>query len=113
MAEDRWSDGDLPIPGTEITIGSRLAGWFWRTILRRQEPAAILRRRKEVREEIRNNLRWPESGEVPEVLVVNYRRYDRSGELDTRIVGRGASDWFKAEVKGLHDRGLEIYSSIE
>jgi hypothetical protein len=107
------SDDDTVTPGAEITVGLRLVGWFRRTVLRRPEPTLILRRRAEIREEIRQNLRWPSSNEVPEVLVVNHRRYDTFGELDTRVIGRGASDWFKTEVKGLHDRGLEVYMSIE
>ena len=102
----------LPITGAEVTAAARVAATVRRT-LRRPEPAQVLARRKEVRAEIRENLVWPEHDEVPEVVIVNYKRYDRYGELDERILGRGASDWFKVEVKGLHDRGFEVYSAIE
>jgi len=51
------SDDDTVTPGAEITVGLRLVGWFRRTVLRRPEPTLILRRRAEIREEIRQNLR--------------------------------------------------------
>lgn len=102
----------MPITGAEVTAAARVGAAIRRT-LRRPEPVHVLARRKEIRQEIRENLHWPEHDEVPEVVIVNYKKYDRYGELDQRIIGRGASDWFKAEVKGLHDRGIELYLAIE
>lgn len=60
------------------------------------------------RDEIRRRI-----GDEPEVLVVNARKWDKEGQPDNRIFGRGASDWFKAEVKGSHDSGFEWFSAIE
>jgi hypothetical protein len=60
------------------------------------------------RDEIRENI-----GSEPEVLIVNAKKWDKEGQPDNRILGRGASDWFKAEVKGAHDSGFEWFSAIE
>lgn len=110
------TEGDeepMPITGVEIGAAARFAGWFRRTILRRQDPVSVLKRRAAVKDELREGLHWPGGDEVPEVMIVQLTKADRYGELDDRIIGRGASDWFKGEVKGLHDRGLEIFSAIE
>lgn len=89
----------MPIPTGIASPALRGLEALWRKL--RPEPAAVLARRAEVRTEIRERLPKAESGEVPEVLVVNYAKFDRYRELDERFVPRGASDWFKAEVKGL------------
>lgn len=101
----------MPITGSELTLGARALAAL-RRIARRPDPVDVLKRRAEVREEIRQNLERPQDG-VPEVLVVKHNKYDTYGEIDNRVLGRGASNWFKAEVKGLHDRGLEVYAAIE
>jgi hypothetical protein len=46
-------------------------------------------------------------------LIVNAKKWDKEGQPDNRIFGRGASDWFKAEVKGAEDGGFEWFSAVE
>jgi len=60
------------------------------------------------RDEIRAHI-----GDEPEVLIVNAKKWDKEGQPDNRIFGRGASDSFKAEVKRAHDSGFEWFSAIE
>jgi hypothetical protein len=79
-----------------------------RRLLRRPPPAAVLHLRVSRRDEIRQNIR----GE-PEVLIVNAKKWDKEGQPDRRIFGRGASDWFKAEVKEAHDSGFEFFAAVE
>lgn len=104
----------LPISGAEITAGARLIGAA-RRLLRRPDPVAVLKRRAEVKDEIRRNLYAKDAnwGDPPEVIVVKLGKHDDYPNTDTRVFARGASDWFKAEIKGLHDRGVEVYSAIE
>jgi hypothetical protein len=97
----------LPIPGSEITAALKAATAV-RRFLRRPPPAAVLRLRVSRRDEIRQNIK----GE-PEVLIVNAKKWDQEGKPDNRIFGRGASNWFKAEVKAAADAGFEWFSSIE
>jgi hypothetical protein len=103
---------DLPITGAELTTVAKAVGAA-RRALRRPDPVRVLKRRTAVRDEIKRNLRWPERDEAPEVLVIRHTKYDDYGKPDNRIIARGASDWFKAEIKGLDERGLEVYSAIE
>jgi hypothetical protein len=110
-AEEKDEDG-LPITGSEIGLVVKGAGWV-RRAFRRPPPAAVLTLRAKVRKEIRENLAWPEHDPAPEVLIVKHNKYDDYGKIDQRILARGASDWFKAEVKAIHDRGLEVFSAIE
>ena len=97
----------LAIPGSELTAAIKVASAL-RRFLRRPPPAAVLHLRVSRRDEIRENI-----GNEPEVLIVNAKKWDKVGQPDNRIFGRGASDWFKAEVKGAHDSGCELFSAIE
>lgn len=104
----------MPISGAEISIATRVAGAV-RRLFRRPDPVALLKRRAQVKEEMRRNLYAKDAnwGDPPEVIVVKLGKHDKYPKTDTRRFPRGASDWFKAEVKDLHDRGLEVYSAIE
>jgi hypothetical protein len=97
----------MPIPGSELTTVLKVASVL-RGILRKPPPAAVLHMRVSRRDEIRAKI-----GDEPEVLIVNAKKWDREGRPDNRLFGRGASDWFKAEVKGAHDSGFEWFSAIE
>ena len=68
----------------------------------------MLRLRVSRRDEIRRHIK----GE-PEVLIVNAKKLDQEGKPDNRLFGRGASNWFKAEVKEAQDAGFEWFASIE
>lgn len=96
---DAESSKSLPIPGSELTAGLKAAIAL--------PPGAVLRLRVARRDEIRQKIK----GE-PEVLIVNAKKWDQ-GKPDNRIFGRGASDWFKAEVKGAEDAGFEWYTAVE
>ena len=104
---DAEPSNTLPIPGSEITAGLKVATAL-RKFFRKPPPGAILRLRVARRDEIRQKIK----GE-PEVLIVNAKKWDQEGRPDNRIFGRGASAWFKAEVRGAHDAGFEWYSSVQ
>jgi len=99
------------ISGGELTAAARVAGAI-RRVLKRPDPVAILRRRQEVRDEIRTNLTWPEKDSSPEILVIRVGKDDEYPKPDNRLLQLGASPWHKFEVKGLHDRGLEVFLPI-
>jgi len=98
----------VPISGAELTIGSRAAR-FVRTLLRKPDPADLNKKRRVVRKEIEENLRRPEHDASPEIAVVRLGKEDAFGQPDLRRLAIGASYWFKFEVKGVHDRGLEVF----
>jgi hypothetical protein len=60
------------------------------------------------RDEIKENL-----GNEPEVVVVNYKKYNKYPEPEKRLFGWSTSNWLKLEVKGLHDRGFEGYARVD
>jgi hypothetical protein len=100
------------LTGGELTLAARILSAI-RKVLRRPEPVEILRYRERMREEIRANLDWPERG-VPEIVVVRLSKKDEYPSTDSPFFGLfGASPWFKFEVKRIHDRGLEVYASIQ
>jgi hypothetical protein len=104
-------DSAQMISGGELTAAARVASAV-RRALKRPDPASVLRRRQEVREALAANLRLS-SDSTPEVVVIRLGREKNYPEPDNRIAGFGASPWFKLEVKGLHDRGLEAFDSIQ
>jgi hypothetical protein len=97
----------MAIPGTELTAALKTASAL-RRLVRRPPSASVLRLRATRRDEIRAKL-----GDRPEVVIVNHKKWNCYPKLDNRLWRRGASDWYKAEVKGLHDRGFESYAAIE
>lgn len=106
-------EGELPITGGELTVLARV-GAAVRRIFRQPQPAAVLRYRETMRQQIRKNLAWPERDEAPEVVVVRLAKKDEYPSVDALRFGLfRSSPWFKLEVKRLHDRGLEVYLRIE
>lgn len=107
-------DNRLPITGAEIGLAARTAGVVRRT-LRRPDPVAVLKRRAAVKEEIQQHLYAKDAnwGDPPEIIVVRLGKHDDYPNATPSVFGSGPSNWFKAEVKGLHDRGVETYSIIE
>jgi len=105
-------EDDLPITGAELSVAARI-GATLRRLFRRPDPVAVLRRREAIKKEIREHMALPDDDNVPEILVVKLGKHDEYGKPDKRIIGRGASDWFKTEVKELGDRGLEVYTSLQ
>jgi hypothetical protein len=97
----------VAIPGSELSAAIKVASVV-RRLLRRPPPAAVLHLRVSRRNEIRRNIR-----NEPEVLIVNAKKWDKEGQPDRRIFGRGASDWFKAEVKEAHDAGFEWFAAVQ
>lgn len=103
----------MPISGAELTIAARAVATL-RRLLRRPDPLAVIKRREQVREELRTNLRWPEKEhEAPEIMVVRVGKEDHRGKPDRRLLSLGASHWLKFEVKGVHERGFEVFDSIQ
>jgi hypothetical protein len=103
-------DGEM-ISGSELTAAARVAGAI-RRALKRPDPVAVLKRRQVVRQELEDNLRF-DSESTPEVVVIRLGKEDKYPEADERLIGWGASPWFKFEVKACQDRGLAVYSSIQ
>ena len=87
-------DDAVPIPGPELTAALKAASTL-RRLLKRPPPAAVLRLRAARREEIRNKL-----GKSAEVVIVNHKKWNDYPNPDKRRWPRGASDWYKREVKG-------------
>jgi len=94
---------------------------FARKVLGRPDAVAVLRRREEVREELRQHLHLPGPAEpprppdeaVPEVLVVKLRPRKRWAypRTDERMLQMTASSWFKYEVKDVGDAFLEVFAA--
>lgn len=102
-------DVDLPISGAELSIAARVLGWLTR---RRKDPVAVLKQKEAVRNELRQHLSSKES-KYPEVVVVRLGHEDAYPNADLRLLPFGASPWFKFEIKGAHDRALEVVLAIE
>ncbi len=87
----------------------------------RPDAVAVLRRREEIREELRRHLQLPGPAEppkppgeaVPEVLVVKLRSRKRWAypKTDERLLQLTASSWFKYEVKDVADAFLEVFAA--
>jgi len=99
------------IPGSELTAAARAFAAL-RRVLKRPDPVDVLKRRQAVRDDLEAHLRLPK-GAAPEIVVIRLGKEGKYPDPDTRLIGRGASPWFKFEVKGLSDRGLEVYTGIE
>jgi hypothetical protein len=99
----------MPITGTEITLASRLA----RALFRRKDPVARLQHHERIRKELREHLPPKANKEVHEVIVVRLGRERKYGQADERRLPLGASPWFKFEIKGIGDQGLEVFLSID
>jgi hypothetical protein len=94
---------------------------FARKVLGRPDAVAVLRRREEVREELRQHLNLPGPAEpprppsdaVPKVLVVKLRPRKRWAypRTDERLLQMTASSWFKYEVKDVADAFLEVFAA--
>jgi hypothetical protein len=107
-------ESKLPLTGAELGAGVKVGAALLR-LLGRPEPESVLKRRAEVKAEIRSNLYAEDAnwGEPPEIVVIKRGKHDAYPEVRTPLIGRGASDWFKSEVRELHDRGLALTTSIE
>lgn len=104
----------MPISGGEITAAKR-AFSLLRQVLERPDPQRVVEHRTIVKRELRKHLDLPnwcdhsKEPHAPEVLV--FRLGQNSYPKVTYRVFR-PDDWSKPEVKGLHDRGLEVFTCI-
>jgi hypothetical protein len=106
-------DADLPVSGTELTAAARLLAWLGHKF-GRKDRVALLKYREARQEELRKQLELPDDdGGVPEVIVVRMGHDDSYGRPDTRRFALRHPQWMKYEVKGLHERGLEVFAAIE
>jgi hypothetical protein len=106
-------DVDLPVSGAELTAVARLLAAVGRKF-GRKDRVGVLRYREARQEELRKRLEWPDNGgEVPEVVVIRMGHDDSYGRPDTRRFALRHPQWMKYEVKGLHDRGLEVFVALE
>jgi hypothetical protein len=99
------------IPGSELTVAARGLAAL-RRVLKRPDPVDVLKRREAVRDDLERNLRFGDDG-APEVVVIRLGKESEYPDADDRLIGWSSSPWFKFEVKGLSDRGLEVYRRIE
>lgn len=108
------SEPALPVSGGEVTAAARALGLV-RKVLKRPDPQRIVEHRTIVKRELRRHLDLPNwfdrSGEqhAPEVLVF---RLGQNTYPDVSYRVFRPDDWMKYEVKGLHDRGLEVFTGI-
>lgn len=104
----------LPVTGSEIVAGARAAGWVGK-LLRRPDPVERLKRRTEVKAEIRERLYAKDAnwGDPPEILVIQLGKEKAYGNAHDPVFRRGASKWAKLEVRSLGDRGLVAYLAWE
>lgn len=104
----------MPISGGEVTVARRAVGLALK-ILKRPDPQRVVEHRTIVKRELRKNLDLPnwyddsKDKHAPRVLV--FRLGQNSYPDFVYRVFRG-DDWSKREVKGLHDRGLEVFTGI-
>jgi hypothetical protein len=103
-------DVDVPITGTEVGVVAKVVGWL---LPRRTDPVARLRHNEKIRKELREHLPPKTNKEVHEVVVVRLGRERKYGHADERLLPLGASPWFKFEVKGIGDQGLEVILTID
>ena len=106
----------------EWAVGG-LKSW-WR--VHRLPPKEIIERRVKMREEIENSLRWErryidspatethlatriEVIDFEEIIIRDIQRMDAFPKINERDVG--ISPWFKVEVSGFYDRGIEVFLS--
>lgn len=101
------------VPNGGLILGALRGGaatlrWWLRL------PATKARHRTQMKAEIESKLpRYSDDRDFRgEAIIRDLRRMDRYPELDEGIAG-GPSPWFKTEVKGIYDRGLEVYLSVE
>jgi hypothetical protein len=109
----------------------KLGEWLFRALRpwwRKHRPLAkeILERRIRLREEIEQNLRWSkryidrpatatqlatciEVINFEEVIIRDIRRMDKFPDIDEESIG--ISPWFKLDVLGIYDRGIEVFLS--
>lgn len=109
-AETTWDtaavEGGLIVGGIRGAIAA--VRWWFRL------PATKARHRTKMKAEIEDKLpRYADDRDYRgEAIIRDLRRMDDYPELDDGIVGK-PSPWFKAEVKGIYDRGLEVYVAAE
>jgi hypothetical protein len=103
-------DGDSMITGSEFSIAARAAS-IARRVFRRPDPVAVIKRRQAMRDEIEARLRLPASGAI-EIVVIRVGDEAKYPNVDSRFLGLASPPWRKFEVKGFHDRGLEVNESI-
>lgn len=104
----------MPVTGSEIVAGARAAGWVGK-LLRRPDPVERLKRRAEVKAEIRKHLYAEDAnwGDPPEILVIQLGKEKAYGSTEESVLRPGASKWAKLEVRSLGDRGLVAYLAWE
>jgi hypothetical protein len=104
----------LPISGGEITAAKRAASLV-RKVLKRPDPQRVVEHRTLVKRELRKHLDLPnwyddsKDQHAPRVLVF---RLGQNSYPDIVYRVFRADDWSKLEVKGLHDRGLDVFTGI-
>jgi hypothetical protein len=102
----------LPISGGEITAARR-AFSLVRKILKRPDPQRVVEHRTIVKRELRKNLELPDwydrskRPHAPRILVF---RLGQNSYPDVVYRVFRPDDWSKLEVKGMHDRGLEVFT---
>lgn len=104
----------MPVSGGEITVVRRAFGLI-REVLKRPDPQRVVEHRTLVKHELRKNLDLPDwydrskRAHAPSVLVF---RLGQNTYPDVIYRVFRPDDWMKLEVKGLHDRGLEVFTGI-
>jgi hypothetical protein len=104
----------LPISGGEITAARR-AFSLLREVLKRPDPQRVVQHRAIVKRELRKQLNlpnWYDRSKKPYAPRVLVFRLGQNSYPDVVYRVFRPDDWSKLEVKGLHDRGLEVFTGI-
>ncbi len=104
----------MPISGGEITAARRAFGLL-RKVLKRPDPQRVIEHRTIVKRELRKHLdlpNWYDRSREPHAPDVLVFRLGQNSYPDVVYRVFRPDDWSKLEVKGLHDRGLEVFTGI-
>jgi hypothetical protein len=89
----------------------RLGDWIVRKISG-PKPEDIVSKRLRLKGEFENHLRSKDNfGTRGDAIIRDIRRFDQYPNADTSTWSRGASPWFKVELKDIYHRGAEVFAS--
>jgi hypothetical protein len=96
--------------GVLVGPALRLAGWITNRF-KKPDPVQILQRREKWKREFEEHLPKPNKfGVRCDAIIRDIDRMDLYPNIDEK--GKGISPWFKVEIKGLYERGVEAFISM-
>ena len=93
-----------------ISPAIKLVGWIVGRF-KKPAPASVLKHRLDLRNDFQQNLPAPNNlGIRGEAIIRDLDRMDSYPNVDLRR--QGISPWFEVEIKGLYERGLEVFIAM-